>query len=336
MTDEIVNNISEENRMQAKKTCFVVDYQDAPPSTVKTCVIHGYPAPNMPRLFYLRTLWTRDNETLNVWSHLLTAFYFLWLLHKYSLELSLLSDWPVLVIIAASLIVTLCSAAAHLFHSRSEVDHCCWMLVDFFGIIMFSFGSTVVHFFACSELSYYLRFGYWNLAMLTFNCCFAYMILCLTKLPMKTSSTAGALIRVAVLGYGYIYGIVPILHRVLFTTGYSNDAVRYHVLSIILMSICPLMYITNMPQSFSPGTFDFIGHNHQIFHVFVSFTLYFDIYGVHFDVVSANGHWKALKTQPDIPSLLDIAYFALFIFVWCFALAYYTVYNVHKYHAKKA
>ena len=47
--------------------------------------------------------------------------------------------------------------AKHVLLFSSEYDHCVWMLIDFFGIIMFSFGSTVVHFFACSELSYYLR-----------------------------------------------------------------------------------------------------------------------------------------------------------------------------------
>ena len=32
--------------------------------------------------------------------------------------MDVISEWPVLIIIASSLTVTLCSAAAHLFHSR--------------------------------------------------------------------------------------------------------------------------------------------------------------------------------------------------------------------------
>ena len=37
------------------------------------------------------------------------------------------------------------------------------------------------------------------------------------------------------------------------------------------------------------------GHNHQLFHLSITLMLYFDISAVHADVVSPNGHWKALK-----------------------------------------
>jgi len=39
--------------------------------------------------------------------------------------------------------------------------------------------------------------------------------------------------------------------------------------------------------------------------------------------------------QIDHPQLQDIAWFGLFIFVWCLSLSCYTAYSVHSFHNKK-
>jgi len=49
-------------------------------------VLTGYRPPQQPWRFYLMSIFSQHNETVNVWTHLLPCFYVLWLLKTYSGE----------------------------------------------------------------------------------------------------------------------------------------------------------------------------------------------------------------------------------------------------------
>ncbi|CAK8691047.1 unnamed protein product [Clavelina lepadiformis] len=307
-----------------------VNQSQVPKCTIKKNVLIGYVLPNMPRRYYWKVLWIPCNETLNVWTHLVALIYYMRMLYLYNDSLDLFVQWPLLISLLSSMSVATCSCFAHTFHSRSTFDHCCWMMLDFFGIISYSFCSTVSHFFACSQLSHYARLGFWNIIMFTLNCCIVFTMLCVSKIPYSvTSKRYGNSIRIGGLAYGYIYGILPLLDRFM-TVGWDNDAMKYHILSFVYMGLSAYMYASTMPQSISPGSFDIIGHNHQIFHVFSAFAMYYDIIAVHLDLTLPGGPWASLTEQDDHPTLVTVSICGLIVVTWCLFTAAYVAKHIEK------
>uniref|UniRef100_A0A8R1HHR9 Uncharacterized protein n=1 Tax=Caenorhabditis japonica TaxID=281687 RepID=A0A8R1HHR9_CAEJA len=103
-------------------------------------VVSGYRPLNQPTLFYVKSAFSPHNEVFNFWTHLLPAI-ILFFAYFVPELMSPLPRVPVLILQVGILLLLIASSSAHLMHSRSELDHVFWFLIDFSGIALF--GITI-------------------------------------------------------------------------------------------------------------------------------------------------------------------------------------------------
>nr|CAB3264653.1 membrane progestin receptor beta-like [Phallusia mammillata] len=314
-TSQNANNVDSKNFYHALEN----SWHNVPQCCTEPYILKGYPLTNMPWRYYIKLLWIPNNEMLNIWTHLIPFFYFIWMLLNFNQELDLVKTWPLFLVTICAIILMGCSSFAHMFHSRSCFYHRSWFLIDYIGITAFAFGSTVTHFFACAEVSYYNSFGWYNLVILTLICCAGYLCFTISKVGKVTVDKARSL-KLWSNGLGYFHGLLPLFNRFYIS---EDPVIYYHKVHILCMLFAPIWYAADIPQKYWPGRFDIVGHSHQIFHVFGALACYFDIQAVYSDVTRPNGHWAALETQGDYPSLQLIGTFSFLLLTFCFCLFRY-------------
>ncbi|CAK8691046.1 unnamed protein product [Clavelina lepadiformis] len=322
-------NLADENASRIT-TCDPDDYYHAlsidctqvPRCCVEPYILKGYVLPYMPWRYYLKVLWIPNNELFNVWTHLLPSLYFMYLWYTFSQTLDLMDNWPLFSVTFASIILTMCSALAHAFHSRSTYHHSCWFMLDYFGITTFAFSSTVAHFFACSELSYYNMFGPINLKILLVNCFLGFLCCSISQTGKKLVSICHARrYKLWSNALGYLYGMLPVGHRMYVLWHDEDPAITYHALQFLFLVLAPLWYTSDFPQRLFPGKFDVIGHSHQIFHIFGALACYFNIHAVHMDITSSR--WSLLSSQEGHPDFHTVLFCYGILCVYCLLVGIY-------------
>nr|XP_018671028.1 membrane progestin receptor alpha-like [Ciona intestinalis] len=109
------------------------------------------------------------------------------------------------------------------------------------------------------------------------------------------------------------------MHR-LFTSG-LDEAMVYHIISTVCLTIAVVVYLSDFPQRWFSGTFDIIGQSHQLFHVLSALCCYFDILAVEQDMRASDRHWSVLSVQPDTPSLLHVSTAAILLIIFSYKFA---------------
>ena len=113
----------------------------------------GFRPANRPYSYYVKSLFSKHNETVNAWSHYLGAVYLVVLAFK--LDFSSPYSWPILTSMLTSMVMLITSASAHLMHSKSHACHMTCFLCDFGGISFSSFGAALMQTYMCSPIWYY-------------------------------------------------------------------------------------------------------------------------------------------------------------------------------------
>ena len=116
---------------------------------VEPYIQSGFRPSNQPYAYYYRSLFSLHNETLSVWIHLLGTFVLLGQVYRqiqqlssdvHSLEISLY----LLYNCFGACAMLLCSAQAHLLHSRTLADHLRSFYLDYLGINFYGFVSGIM------------------------------------------------------------------------------------------------------------------------------------------------------------------------------------------------
>jgi hypothetical protein len=119
---------------------------DVPDIYVEPFIHSGFRLPNQPYSYYYRSLFSLHNETFSIWIHLLGT---LILIRQIIVQLSNESYSSITGIYLiynciGACIMLLCSAQAHLLHSRTLADHIRSFYLDYFGINFYGFISGIV------------------------------------------------------------------------------------------------------------------------------------------------------------------------------------------------
>uniref|UniRef100_H2YAJ0 Uncharacterized protein n=1 Tax=Ciona savignyi TaxID=51511 RepID=H2YAJ0_CIOSA len=181
-------------------------------------------------------------------------------------------------------------------------------------------GSTVAHFYACSELNYYQTIGWLNLVVFFINCSSVFAFCCNSKVGQKSSDTfISRFLRLGSVAGGYIYGHIPLVYR-LYSSG-IDEAMFYHIISTLCLTTAAIIYAVDFPQRWYIGKFDIIGQSHQIFHILSAFCCYFDILAVEQDVLNRERYWGVLSQQADMLSLWHVCIAAVLLTISCMVYA---------------
>lgn len=249
------------------------------PALFREPYIHtGYRPTGQRWACYLLSLFQVHNESVNVWSHLLTGVIvllrFLLLLHTWPAPLDL-SALPLCLYVASALTYLSCSAAAHLLQSHSELAHYCLFFLDYVGVSVYQYGCALAHYFYSSEPEWrqsgvaagFLP-GALFLGWLTCASC------CLAKLRyQRPYPLRRKLFQLVPTGLAYLLDISPVAHRLVSGGAVdedSADTLVLHALQIFFFLLAALFFSCPVPERFLPGRCDILGHGHQIFHLFLA------------------------------------------------------------------
>lgn len=108
---------------------------------VEPFIHSGFRLPNQPYSYYYRSLFFLHNESLSVWIHLLGTFVLIGQVCQHIVELCPNLRFYLIYNCFGACVMLLCSAQAHLFHSRTLSDHLRSFYLDYFGMNFYGFTS---------------------------------------------------------------------------------------------------------------------------------------------------------------------------------------------------
>jgi len=218
------------------------------------------------------TLFVRSNETLNVWTHVIPAIYFVWTAVSWWLSETSVSrsSWLALSIYLGTVcVVPVTSAVAHMFSCASdEAWHICFF-ADYAALSVYAVGASVAYrVFAFPPL---LCGGWYAALYVPLSGVIAVASLagsCWSRfLPDGTRRKA---VRFLSLAFPYLFDVAPVAYGLVTDSQAFAPSRALHQRQFLAAFLSAVIYCLHLPERLFPGQFDFIGHSHQIFHVIAS------------------------------------------------------------------
>jgi len=165
------------------------------------------------------------------------------------------------------------SAGFHLFSCHSLEVSTWWLGLDFLGMSVATLGcylSGIFCAFACNP--------FWRDFYLTLVVGILLLIVFLPFIIKDYWEPEWVWIRAANQIGAVSFGIVPILHAIIIEGGFSSPFASLFVRAVFdlyfFAGLSFFFYASKLPERLLPGRFDCIGQSHQIWHVFIFYTLY--------------------------------------------------------------
>lgn len=265
----------------------VLSIHQVPKVFQEDSIMSGYRHPRSSATDCILSLFQMTNETLNIWTHFLPTWYFLWKLLSVVLMFSAWQDsytWPLLVYLTSICLYPLASCCAHTFSPMSARARHIGFFWDYGALSFYSLGTAVAY----SHYGFPERwvdglFHQWFIPMAVFNSILCTGLACYSRLglpyvhydhdaikrftesPRPRFSKA---LRVLAFAFPYLFDNIPLFYRVFLCAGDGcTSANVLHVYHMGLAFVTGFLFATHLPERLAPGSFDYIGHSHQLFHV---------------------------------------------------------------------
>ncbi|CAN9512719.1 unnamed protein product [Ophioblennius macclurei] len=237
-------------------------------------ITDGYRA-YLPSRLCIKSLFILSNETVNIWSHLL-GFVLFFCLGVYNMASVLPAagaskdDYVIYSIGLFCLqLCMLCSVGFHLFCChRSEKTSRRWMALDCAGVsigILGCYVPGVFYTFYCNN--------YWRQVYLVAVLAMILAVF-LAQIHPHYLSKQWRLIFSSVA----VYGLVPTVHWICLTGGFSAPLVQAFVPRVLGMyfiaALALVFYISKVPERYFPGQLNYVGSSHQVWHLLLVFMFY--------------------------------------------------------------
>ncbi|XP_038622982.1 membrane progestin receptor gamma [Tachyglossus aculeatus] len=236
-------------------------------------IIFGYRPPQSSATDCLLSVFQLTNETLNIWTHFLPAWYFLWKLLSTWCRLDFWNDpysWPLLVYMVTSCVYPFASSCAHTFSSMSlRARHICYFF-DYGAVNLFGLGSAVAYSaYAFPDSWVRSAFHRCYVPLALFNSVVSVGLACYSRFLEVERPRLSKALRTLAFAYPYTWDSLPVFYRLLVSSGESaRDAANdFHLKHTAVAFLTCFLYASHLPERLAPGRFDYIGHSHQLFHV---------------------------------------------------------------------
>ncbi|XP_056269711.1 membrane progestin receptor gamma-B isoform X2 [Pseudoliparis swirei] len=256
-------------------------------------IYSGYRHPHSSATDCILSLFQLTNETVNIWTHFLPTWYFLWEVMAVVLVQTAWHDsfiWPLVIFLLSCCIYPLASSCAHTFSSMSgRARHICFFF-DYAALSFYSLGSAIVYsayVFPDKWVNGLFHRCYVPLAVLNTVICTG--LACYSRFPEYQNPKFSKYLRVVAFAYPYFFDHVPLFYRVCMCEGEGcsdNGTNMLHVTHITLALLTGFLFATHLPERLAPGSFDYIGHSHQLFHVCSILGTHFQMKAVKQDMVT--------------------------------------------------
>lgn len=221
----------------------------------------------------LKTWFAIHNETGNIWTHLLSAIYYIYVLAQVALtteENHKAWDKFFLALQAfGGIVVFGCSTGFHTMENHCSSQK--WYFLDIFGQV----------FAICSAFASLLYFTFWNEPQLQQIYLGLFVIAFSTTLYILFKKTDSFLQWKELWLSGWIGAVlIPLAHAVCLESDHGVTAghLPLFVAGMLMAATGALLYITALPEAWFPGQFDIWGHSHQLWHICIFLFTVIDIH----------------------------------------------------------
>ncbi|KAM9408568.1 membrane progestin receptor gamma-B [Pholidichthys leucotaenia] len=252
-------------------------------------IMSGYRHPCSSATDCILSVFHMTNETLNIWTHFLPTWYFLWKLVTVVLMQSAWQDpytWPLVIFLFSCCIYPLASSCAHTFSSMSVRARHIGFFFDYGALSLYSLCSAVIYsayvfpekWVNSTFHQFYVSIAFLNTIICTNLACYSRLGLpflhynhdIIKRFPENQSPKFSKCLRVVAFAYPCLFDNIPLFYRVFLCAGEGctdNDTNTLHHTHIALAFLTGFLFATHLPERLAPGSFDYIGHSHQLFHV---------------------------------------------------------------------
>ncbi|KAL2094054.1 hypothetical protein ACEWY4_011366 [Coilia grayii] len=314
-------------------------------------ILSGYRQPYSSARECVLSLFQLTNETLNIWTHFLPTWFFLWKLLM--VALAMMEDkeeghsryqWPLLAYLLSCCIYPLASSCAHTFSSMSVgARHICFFF-DYGAISLYSLGSAVAYSsYTFPEKWVNSTFHHWYVSLAVLNSIICTTLACCSRLglpflhynadnikglPDYQATRLTKPLRIVAFAYPFFYDNIPLFYRLFVCVGEgctANEANGVHHVHIQLAFLTGFLFTTHLPERLAPGSFDYIGHSHQLFHVFAIAGTVLQMKAIELDMVLRQT-WLQTHSPPITFGntlgvfLVSVAANLCVIYIFCLAL----------------
>ncbi|XP_051558827.1 membrane progestin receptor gamma-B-like isoform X2 [Myxocyprinus asiaticus] len=285
----------------------VFTVHQVPKAFQEDSIIFGYRHPRSSATDCVLSLFQLTNETLNVWTHFLSTWYFLWKLMTVLLMKDVWYDeytWPLLVFLFSCCVYPLASSCAHTFSTMSTRAHHICYFFDYGALSLYSLGSGI------SYSAYIIPDAWINstfhtcyIPVAVFNTIFSTSLACYSRLGLpffhynpdiderfseRQSPRLSKVLRILAFVYPYLFDNIPLFYRLFLCVGEGctvNEANSIHIQHTLLAFLTGFLFAAHLPERLAPGRFDYIGHSHQLFHVCGIIGTHFQMKAIETDMV---------------------------------------------------
>ncbi|OKL60206.1 hypothetical protein UA08_04933 [Talaromyces atroroseus] len=236
-------------------------------------IVNGYPMPTYSygRSFRLWRCW--HMETMNIWTHLLGSVAFIVTasaLYKstfifVNMDLKDGDMFAFGTFMSAAVVCFSLSTTFHTLRSHSYNIHHFWGKMDILGICVLAFGagtSMTYYAFYCRPT---VQRAYWGLNLLSA------LASAVTLFDTGGGGTKMRSLRGGVFSLLALSAMVPIFHSV-YLLGWARASweigADWYFAEAFSLLVGVGLFVTRVPERLSPGSFDILGHSHQLFHTF--------------------------------------------------------------------
>ncbi|KAM5256925.1 membrane progestin receptor delta isoform 1-T1 [Ctenodactylus gundi] len=272
-------------------------------------IVSGYRRPTSSALDCVLSSFQMTNETVNIWTHFLPTWYFLWRLLALAGGPGFLAEprhWPLLVFLLLACLYPFASCCAHTFSSMSpRARHICYFL-DYGALSLYGLGcafSYAAYSMPASWLHGRLRQLFVPTAALNSFLCTG--LSCYSRFLELESPWRSKVLRTAAFAYPFLFDNLPLFYRLGLCWGRTRSCGQetlsashsHHLLCALLAGF---LFASHLPERLAPGCFDYLGHSHQLFHICAVLGTHFQLEAVLADMGS---HRAWLATQEPLLGL---------------------------------
>lgn len=284
-------------------------------------ILHGYRHPNTSFRGCLLSLFSWHNETLNVWTHIVSLGFFIYFTVERSqhVDFRKQENEALLCLLLSCMAFSFGSAVAHLFNCMSNnIRNICFM-VDYLAISIYAYSACLVNKVYALPASWTGGLlEEWFLTGMSVICVLTVALTCHTRFMPRTILTK--VLRLGAFLLPYSLGMSPCLFRVLFCLADNScDAATYYKQHFVTNIFTILFYAGHIPELFFPGYFDIFFQSHSIFHVVVVLATFRHAQGILLDsVLRPTSSFSLLPVSPlltqgvfTLTSCVIVIYFSI-------------------------
>ncbi|MCJ8747301.1 hypothetical protein PDJAM_G00151860 [Pangasius djambal] len=265
----------------------VFNVHQVPKAYQEDCIISGYRHPRSSATDCILSLFQLTNETLNVWTHFLPTWYFLYKLLTVVFIQDVWTDaytWPLLVFLLSCCVYPLASSCAHTFSTMSTRSrHICYFF-DYGALSLYSLGSAIAYSaYVVPDAWVNSAFHRCYVPAAVLNSVISTTMACYSRFGFPPHSNHNTVNRFAESKRARLGKVL----RIFLCVGEgctANEVNSLHVYHTLLAFLTGFLFATHLPERLAPGRFDLIGHSHQLFHVCGIIGTHFQMQAIQMDM----------------------------------------------------